>query len=130
MAMRNEPHTFNWPRWFDPRHRQAGTFAYILNRITAIGLTVYLAMHLIVLGKLNQGPEGYESFLVLAKSPLIKFGELLVIAAGLIHGMNGIRIALTSFGIGVRRQKAIFIVCMLAAVVGTSYFAYRLFLVD
>jgi succinate dehydrogenase/fumarate reductase cytochrome b subunit len=31
---------------------------------------------------------------------VIKIGELLVIAAGFIHGLNGIRIALTSFGIG------------------------------
>ncbi len=128
--MRNEPAPQNFPRWFDPRRRQIGTFAFILNRITALGLTLYLFMHLIVLGKLAQGPEAYDSFLLLAKTPLIKFGELLVIAAGFIHGLNGIRVALTSFGVGVRRQKLLFASLMTVAMVGTLFFAYRMFLAE
>jgi succinate dehydrogenase / fumarate reductase, cytochrome b subunit len=88
------PPTF-W-RWFDPRYRSISTWAFILNRITALGLTLYLFMHLIVLGKLAQGPEAYDAFIELAHTPVIKVGEMLVIAAGLIHGLNGIRIALNS----------------------------------
>jgi len=130
MAMRNEAHPANWPRWFDPRHRQIGTWAFILNRVTAIGLTVYLFLHLAVLSKLTQGEAGYQSFLLLAKTPLVKFGELLVIAAGLIHGLNGLRIALTSFGVGVQRQKMIFIVLLILAVTGSAYFGYRMFFGD
>lgn len=128
--MRNEAHPANWPRWFDPRHRQIGTWAFILNRVTAIGLTVYLFLHLIVLSKLTQGEAGYQSFLLLAKTPLVKFGELLVIAAGLIHGLNGLRIALTSFGVGVKRQKMIFVVLMILAAAGSAYFGYRMFFGD
>ncbi len=128
--MRNEAHPANWPRWFDPRHRQIGTWAFILNRVTAIGLTVYLFLHLAVLSKLTQGEAGYQSFLLLAKTPLVKFSELLVIGAGLIHGLNGLRIALTSFGVGVQRQKMIFILLMILAVTGSAYFGYRMFFGD
>jgi succinate dehydrogenase / fumarate reductase cytochrome b subunit len=94
--------------WVDPRWRQVGTWAFILNRLTAIGLTVYLFMHLVVLGQLAQGPEAYDSFVALAKTPLFLMGELLVIVGALYHGLNGLRIALTSFGIGVRYQKEMF----------------------
>jgi len=126
--MRNDPSSMNWPRWFDPRRRKVGSFAFILNRVTALGLSLYLCMHLTVLGKLAQGPESYDSFLVLARTPLVKIGETLVIAAGFIHGLNGIRIALTSIGIGVRRQKLMFLAFMIAAAAGILYFAYHMFL--
>ncbi len=128
--MRNNPSPFNFPRWFDPRRRMPGSWAFILNRITALGLSLYLFMHLIVLGKLAQGPAAYDSFLTLAKTPLIKFGELLVIAAGFIHGLNGVRVALTSFGVGVRRQKLLFASLMTLALAGTLFFAYRMFLTE
>jgi succinate dehydrogenase / fumarate reductase cytochrome b subunit len=106
-----------------------GTWAFILNRVTAIGLTIYLAMHLFMLGKLAQGPEGYNSFIEFAKTPIIKIGELLVIAAGIIHGLNGIRIILTSFGIAVRYQKQLFIAMMVLAALAISFFIYHMFLV-
>ena len=126
--MINRPSAGNFPRWFDPRSRSLGTLGFILNRVTALGLTLYLFLHLWMLGKLAQGPEAYDSFIELAHTPLIQFGELLVIAAGLIHGLNGIRIALTSFGIGVTRQRALFVGLMLLAVLGTAVFAAKMFL--
>ncbi len=117
-------------RWFDPRKRHPGTWAFILNRITALGLSLYLCLHLFMLGKLAQGPEAYDSFIALAKTPLVKGGELLVIAAGLIHGLNGIRVALTSFGIGTTRQRELFWGCMALAGLGILVFAYVMFFKD
>ena len=125
--IKNSSSPVNFWRWFDPRHRSISTWGFILNRITALGLTLYLFIHLIVLGKLAQGPEAYDSFLEFAHTPLVMVGELLVIAAGLIHGLNGIRIALNSFGIGVVRQKQIFAGLMAAAAVGTVVFAVKMF---
>lgn len=117
----------NWPRWFDPRGRKVGSWAFILNRITALGLTVYLLMHLVVLGKLSQGAEAYDSFIILAKTPVIKFGEMLVIAAGIIHGLNGIRIAITSFGSGARYHRQLFWGLMVVALFAILLFAYKMF---
>ncbi len=114
-------------RWFDPRHRSMSTWAFILNRITALGLTLYLFMHLLVLGTLARGPEAYDAFIRFAHSPVIKVGEMLVIAGGLIHGLNGIRIGLTSFGIGTTRQKQIFVVLMALALVGIAWFGVVMF---
>lgn len=120
--MKNESNPVNFMRWFDPRNRSLGTVAFILNRITALGLTLYLFMHLIVLGNLARGPEAYDQFIAFAKNPVFIFGEILVIAAGLIHGLNGIRIALNSFGIGTRYQKQAFIGLMIVALIGTGIF--------
>ncbi len=122
--MTNHPAPANFWRWFDPRNRQIGTWAFILNRITALGLTLYLLMHLLALSQLAQGAAAYDGFVAIAKNPVFKIGEMLVIAAGLIHGLNGIRIALNSFGIGVRYQKPTVLGLMLLALAGLAVFGY------
>lgn len=125
--MKNASAPVNLWRWFDPRFRSISTWAFILNRVTALGLTVYLWMHLVILGKLAQGPEAYDSFLELAHTPLIQFGEMLVIAGALIHGLNGIRIALTSFGLAVKIHRPLFLGLMVIAVAATVVFAIKMF---
>ncbi len=125
--MTEQPVAQNWHRWFDPRNRSLGTFAFILNRVTALGLTLYLMMHLIALGQLAQGPEAYDGFIALVKNPLFKLGELLVIAAGIIHGLNGIRIVLNSFGVAVRQQRSIFLILMAVSAVLIMFFGIKMF---
>ncbi len=128
--MNNQPSADKLLHWFDPRNRQPGTWAFILNRVTALGLTLYLGLHLIMLGQLAQGAQAYDHFIALVKNPVFKIGELLVIAAGLFHGVNGIRIALTTFGIGVNHQRGLFWSFLALALVGTAFFTYVMFFVD
>ena len=104
----NQPSPAKFWIWFNPVGRQTGGWAFILHRISALGLTFYLYLHLIVLGQLAKGPEGYDSFLALVRNPIAIAGELLVVAAGILHGLNGIRIVLTTFGVSVTRQKQLF----------------------
>lgn len=128
--MENSVRKTNWWeawRWFDPRAKSLGTFAFILNRLTAIGLTVYLFLHLYMLGQLAQGPEAYDAFVALAKTPVVLFGEWIVVVGGLIHGLNGIRVILNSFGIGVPHQKQLFLVLMAIALIGSIIFAVVMF---
>ena len=73
------------------------------------------------------GEEAYNNFIAFAHNPILKIGEMFVIAAVLIHGLNGIRIALASAGIGVNQQKKVFVILMAVALVGIVYFAYRMF---
>ncbi len=121
-----KPNTRGILDWFDPRGRQAGGWGFILNRLTAIGLTVYLYLHLIMLGKLAQGPEAYDSFIAFAKQPLIMFGEMLVIIGGLYHGLNGVRIALNSFGVAVPAQKQLLYGVLGLTLVGSLIFGLRM----
>jgi succinate dehydrogenase / fumarate reductase cytochrome b subunit len=125
--MSNAPSPVKFWRWFDPRSRSVSTWAFILNRITALGLTLYLFIHLIALGQMAIGPEAYDNFIKFAHTPLIKAAEMLVIAGGLIHGLNGIRVGMTSFGIGSRQQKAIFAGMMVIALIGLVFFGIKMF---
>ncbi len=113
--------------WFSPAGKAAGGWGFMLNRLSAIGLSVYLYLHLSVLGKLARGPEAFDTFIAAAKSPLFTLGELLVIGAALFHGLNGLRIALNSFNIGVPRQKQWLYAALALAVLGTLVFAVRMF---
>lgn len=125
--MSNAPSPTKFWRWFDPRNRSISTWAFILNRITALGLTLYLFIHLIALGQMAIGQEAYDNFIKFAHTPVIKVAEMFVIAGGLIHGLNGIRIGLTSFGIGARQQKVIFAGMMALALIGLIFFGIKMF---
>ncbi|HEX6304696.1 MAG TPA: succinate dehydrogenase, cytochrome b556 subunit [Anaerolineales bacterium] len=114
-------------KWFDVRRRDVGMWAFALNRITAIGLVVYLFLHLAVLSTLARGPEAYDRFLELIKSPVFVFGEWLVVIGGFYHGLNGIRIGLNSFGIAVPYQKQIFWVLFVIAALASIIFGIRMF---
>jgi succinate dehydrogenase / fumarate reductase, cytochrome b subunit len=124
---RNQPSARRFWSWFIPFRRDIGSWAFALNRITAIGLTIYLFLHLGVLGLLAQGPGAYDKFLELTENPFIKLGEWLVVAAAILHGLNGIRIVLTSFGVGVTRQKQLFLGFMAIAALVILFFTIRMY---
>jgi succinate dehydrogenase / fumarate reductase, cytochrome b subunit len=125
--MSNAPAPTKFWRWFDPRNRSVGTWGFILNRITALGLTLYLFIHLIALGQLALGAEAYDSFIRLAHGTGFKIAEMFVIAGGLIHGLNGIRVGMTSLGIASNQQKALFAGMMVLAFIGLVFFGIKMF---
>lgn len=94
--------------WFDVRNDRVGSWAFALNRITGIGLTVYLILHLAVLSLLARGPEAWDQFLELAHSPLYLMLDVILIFGILFHGLNGIRVALVGMGVGVRSHRTLF----------------------
>lgn len=104
-------------RWFDFRSGRVGMLAYILNRVTAIGLVVYLYLHLVVLSMLAGGAAQWDPFIAIARSPLFLTLDVILLAGILIHGLNGVRVTLTGFGVGVRSQKLLFIVLMLVGAI-------------
>ena len=124
---RNQPSYRRFWSWFVPIRRDIGSWAFALNRVTAIGLTIYLFLHLGVLSLLAQGPGAYDKFLELTENPFIKLGEWLVVVAGILHGLNGIRIVLTSFGVGVTRQKQLFYGLMALAALIILFFTIRMY---
>ena len=114
-------------RWFDVRRRKLGMWAYALNRITGIGLVVYLYLHLIILSLLTRGPGGWDAFVSLARSPWFLTLDVVLLAGILIHGLNGVRIALTGLNIGVRAQKSLFGMLMLVAAVALFIAGLKIF---
>ena len=126
MATLEQPKLRRASRWFDVRHRKLGMWAFALNRITGIGLIVYLYLHLVVLSTLSRGPGAWDAFVSLARQPFFLILDVILLAGILIHGLNGLRIAYTSF-IGVKRQKALFSALMLISLVALSFAAWKIF---
>ena len=108
MTEREERHLRKVFVWLDVAGRRAGTWAFLLNRLTGLGLLLYLLLHLGVLSLLALGEMQWDAFVALARSPLFLALDVVLIFGILYHGLNGIRVALVGMGIGVRWQKGIF----------------------
>ena len=99
--------------WFDPRGRGLGFIAFALQRITGIGLVLYLLLHMVVLSTLLQGPAAWDQFIAFAKTPVMLLLDLLLIAGILIHGLNGLRVSFVGLGFGVNKHKTFFWIMMI-----------------
>ena len=108
--------------WFDLRGRKTGSWAFALNRLTGIGLSLYLFIHLIVLTTLLQGEQAWNDFVAIAKTPPFLMLDVLLIIGLLFHGLNGLRLALVGSGIAAGNQRSLFwtlmIIGALIAIVG------------
>ena len=98
-----------------------GMWAWVVHRITGLGLVFYILLHTVLMGlSLLRGKEAFNATLsVLMGNHLFELLDIMLLAAVLYHGFNGIRILLfdVGVGVGVRSQKIIFWVFMgLAAI--------------
>lgn len=113
--------------WFDPRGRRIGGLAFILNRLSGIGLALYLYLHLVILSMLVQGASAWDRFVDLATSPPFLTLDAVLLAGMLIHGLNGIRVSLVGLGLVASRQKALFVALMVIAAFVALVGALRIF---
>jgi succinate dehydrogenase / fumarate reductase cytochrome b subunit len=129
MSTLNYSKTRQAARWFDIRRRKAGMWAYALNRITGIGLVVYLYLHLGILSMLMRGQSAWDAFVALARSPFYLTLDVILLAGILIHGLNGLRLAFTGLGFSVGAQKALFIILMVIGAIILLIAALKIFAV-
>lgn len=113
--------------WFDPRGRRLGALAFILNRLTGLGLVLYLYLHLVILSLLVQGPSAWDTFVDIALSPPFLLLDVVLLTGMLIHGLNGIRVGLVGLGLVASRQKALFVAAMVIAALVALVGALRIF---
>jgi succinate dehydrogenase / fumarate reductase cytochrome b subunit len=100
-------------RWLDPRGRQLGTWAFVVNRVTGLGLVAYLYLHLIVLSTLLRGPEAWDGLVELFRRPLFLAFDVLLVLGLAFHGVNGLRVALVGSGLLVDRHRALLVAALL-----------------
>ncbi len=94
--------------WIAPRGRGLGGRALAMHRITGLVIVFYLYLHLGVLSMLLIGRSAWSSFLTLVTAKGFLAFEVVLIAAVLFHGLNGIRVALVGSGVAVPRARAMF----------------------
>ena len=105
----------NRSRWFELRFKTTGRLAFMMHRLSGIGLVVYLYLHLALLNTLRQGPQAWESFLQVMRSPLVLVLDGILLFGILIHGLNGLCLTLLGFGAFLRWQQVLFWFCLVLA---------------
>jgi succinate dehydrogenase / fumarate reductase, cytochrome b subunit len=75
-------------------------YAYILHRLTGLGILLYFLMHTVVTSLRATGAYLWDAGAFFDR-PIFKFGEFLVFAAFAFHAFNGIRLVLVEFGFAV-----------------------------
>ncbi len=96
---------------------QLGFWAFLLMRISAIAITVYLISHIAVLSYLLKGPTVFDELMKTVQTPLFKFFELALLGGVLFHALNGLRILWIDFASAAQYQKALFWAMMSLGVV-------------
>ena len=98
-----------------------GQWAFFLHRISGVALALYLLLHVFDISLVMFGPDGpFNAFLFFYHQWPFRVGLVLIIAAVVYHGLNGLRIILMDFTTwGVRYQAAMwYVVLGLVTVIG------------
>ncbi len=88
-------------RWGFRRPMNLEKLALLAQRISGVGILVYLFFHIFVTGTIVAGPDGvpggedvFAGLMSMLFNPLAHIGELLVVVGATFHGINGIRVML------------------------------------
>lgn len=80
-----------------------GQWAYILHRLSGIGILVFLIAHVVDTALIGWGPEVYNRVIALYRHPFFRVNEIVLFAAVLYHAMNGVRVILVDMVPGATR---------------------------
>lgn len=80
-------------------------FAYLLMRLTGLGLLAYFVAHIYETSMILQGKVGWNEFLELTQTTGGHIILALVIGMSVFHTVNGIRVMLGHGGIGVGKPS-------------------------
>ena len=92
--------------WFNLKVKRICFWAFVVMRLSAIGLVLYLFLHMAILSQLAQGPAAWDNFVALAKSPAFLLLDIVLIVGILAHGLNGIRLGLIGFSLACRATRS------------------------
>jgi len=104
--------------FFDPNYYKfVGSWAWILHRLSGLGLIFYLSLHIWVINSLTYGDETFTKVTVFLNSPLFKLLEVGLWGIILFHAFNGIRVVIVDFFKGSLIHKKLFFVLIFIAFV-------------
>jgi succinate dehydrogenase / fumarate reductase cytochrome b subunit len=114
------------------RGHSVGIKVWLLHRITGCGLLLYLLAHIATMGTaLLLGDAAFRrTFDVLFHTPIFEIFDVLVLAALVIHAMNGLRLIILELGVWVtkRQHKTMLIVTGGIALIVFAWLFTRAFL--
>ncbi len=109
--------------------KATGMWAWLLFRISGLILVFYLGAHIIIISMGQFGAEGetLNNIMKTFDHPVLVLLDLALVVAVLYHALNGVRIILMDFGIGVHRHKILFWSAMAVVVICFAIFAWVAF---
>ena len=104
---------------FWPTNMKTGMWAWVGHRLTGLALVVYVFLHLSFLttASLSEGGADFDKLMATTSQPLFVAMDFMLVIIVIYHAMNGFRIMLFDLGVGIRRQKLVFWICMAVSAV-------------
>ena len=99
---------------------KTGMAAWLLHRITGLGLVFYLVLHINVVSYLHN-PATFNQVMGFLGSPLFRFLEIGLLGCVIYHAMNGIRVIWVDFFGGSAYHEKVF---WILAVIGVVIFIF------
>ena len=84
--------------------RYVGNVAFWIQRLTGLALVGYLIVHVHTIRGLRD-PETFDASLKTFGTPLFKLAEIGLLAAVILHALNGIRLTMIDMGVELSRQR-------------------------
>ncbi len=81
-------------RWAFQPPMNLEKLALLIQRVSGLGLLVYLFVHVFVTGTITSGAGAWDGLMGMLLNPLAHVGELLVVVGATFHGINGVRVLL------------------------------------
>lgn len=91
--------------WFSLRPVNPERVAFILQRVTGIGIMAYFVAHVFTTGDILMGKDAWQMLMETLNEPLAHVGMLLLLAGIGFHTINGLRLILAEFGFILGRPK-------------------------
>lgn len=101
-----------------------GMWAWLLHRVSGLVLVFYLFAHVWVISHAQQGAGSFDRMFRTLERPLFVILDIALTAAVLYHGLNGVRVLLFDFGIGIRNHKSLYYALMALAAALLVVFAF------
>lgn len=110
-------------RTFADRYRGGvGMLAWLLHRLSGLALSAYLLLHIYDLRAAQRGAQAFDEALAVFQTPFWKVMDLLLLAAVLYHGLNGLRLLAFDAGWGIRNQRQLFWIALVVTI-GVLFFS-------
>jgi succinate dehydrogenase / fumarate reductase cytochrome b subunit len=85
-----------------------GQIAWMLHRITGVGVFLFLALHIIDIFLMSFGPETFDALLFFYHQFIFKLSIVFGLFPGVLyHGLNGIRVVIIDFWPDLGKKQAL-----------------------
>lgn len=80
-----------------PHRNQPGYWAFVLHRVSGLGLALFLPLHFLVLGLAIGDGARLNDFLLWSERPLVKLAEIVLVVLLAAHMAGGLRLLAIEF---------------------------------